>query len=308
MHLVAFHVEPSAAAKERIAASCSAYHADTDYQSLLDILFRSARLFHPEVRCAVLTDERTPFDSLSGDIAIHRFQVDPDRVMFSRLLAQIEYVQQQVADDAVVFLDSDMIVNSPGDELTRADCDLMLTYRDHPEMPLNGGVISLPAGSHAGALRFLERVCVLYAECFADAQHWWGDQHALIAAVGHEAFRRRTSDRLTVDHVRLGFLPCNQFNYSPENWILEVTSELTDKKILHFKGERKRLMPLYWDLHLAGRERAAAPPDPARRLWKRRALQMRGCSERALAAMRSGVKLPGKWARSLRDGLLRRAG
>src|SRR5262245_17858497 len=93
LHVVAFHVEPGAEALVKIADSCSAFHAETDYRRLMRILFESAELFHPGVVRAVLTDERTPFESLPADVTIRRAAVDPARVMYSRLVAQIDYLR-----------------------------------------------------------------------------------------------------------------------------------------------------------------------------------------------------------------------
>jgi lipopolysaccharide biosynthesis glycosyltransferase len=274
MHFVAFHVEPSAAGAARMEASCSAFHAETDYRRLLDILFSSVGLHHPDATRAVLTDERTPLDSLSPAIAVRRSAVDPDRVMYSRLLAQIEYLQRHADGESVAFLDADMIVNANFDALLADDFDIALTYRSDPDMPLNGGVILVRAGRQAAAIRFLEQVRAIYAERFFAAAHWWGDQHALIAAVGSERFARRIGDRLTVGGVKLRFLPCDQYNFSPENDPAAVARPLPDKAILHFKGERKRLMPGYWNAHLAPREpdgsvscqppRSAMSHDPVR--------------------------------------------
>lgn len=307
VHVVAFHVEPSAAATERIAASCSSFHADTDYRRLLTILFRSVDLFHPGARRAVLTDERTPFGQLPEGVRVHRCAIDSDRVMYSRLLAQLDYVRHHAGNEPIAFLDSDMILNGPLWPQRRQEFDVALTYRDNAEMPVNGGVILVQAGAQRAAIAFLERVREIYAARFSDAGHWWGDQRALIAAIGHERYACRDSDLLILDEARILLLPCDTHNFSPGKSISAIASELHGKTILHFKGTRKRLMPLYWKAHLSHRMTVtgSASNDAS---WRQRALRLRGYSERAWAVVRSGVRLPGTFTRRLGRRMRSRAG
>ncbi len=304
VHFVAFHVEPSAAATERIAASCASFRAETDYRRLLTILFRSVHLFHPGARCAVLTDGGTPFDDLPQGVRVHRSVIDSDSVMYSRLVAQIDYLRNHAGNEAVAFLDSDMILNGPLWPQQGQEFDVALTYRDSPEMPVNGGVILVQAGAQQAAIAFLERVREIYASRFSDAQHWWGDQQALIAAIGRERYARRDSDLLTLDVARIRLLPCDTHNFSPAKRISAIASELHGKTILHFKGERKRLMPLYWNAHLSNRSDVTGSASNASR-WPQRALRWRGYWERVWAFGWSAIRLPrrviGRFARRLRS-------
>ena len=51
---------------------------------------------------------------------------------------------------------------------------------------------------------------------------------------------------IDVDGCRVLLLPCDTYNFSPENKYKEICSALSEKVVLHFKGERKRLMPHFW--------------------------------------------------------------
>jgi hypothetical protein len=252
-HVVAFHVAPSQEGADRIERACSAFHAENDYLALLDILFRSSELQNAAAQSAVLTDVATDMASLENRVTVIRAPVDPDRVMFSRMLSQIDYLDRRAATDDVAFVDSDMIINASLATVFAEDFDIALSYRNNPEMPINGGVIFVKGGRAAAAARLLRRVCQSYADKFFAQAHWWGDQRALIDVIGHDRFARRTSDRLTVDGVKVRLLPCERYNFSPENELRAIARPLRDKVILHFKGERKRLMPLYWQAHLANR-------------------------------------------------------
>jgi hypothetical protein len=286
MHFVAFHVEPSAAGAARITESCSAFHADTNYRRLLTILFASVELFHAGATPAVLSDEHTPLDFLPPNVKVRRYRVDPDRITYSRVVAQVDYMQSLGVDSPVFFLDSDMIVNADLAPLSAEECDLALTYRNHPEMPLNGGLILVRGGSAGRGARFLEHVRATYASQFSSSQHWWGDQLALIAAVGRKRFESRKEDLLTVDGVRIRLLPCAQYNFSPDNRIRSISHELRDKCILHFKGERKRLMPLYWNTYLAPSTTVAGRLR-LDRFWRQQSLRLRDYRERAASNFNS---------------------
>src|SRR5689334_13667682 len=95
LQFVVFYVDATAAAVREIVTRFPAFPTETDYQELLAILFRSVDLFHPGARATVLTDERTRFGSLPPNVAVARFGVDPDRIVYSRLSAQIEHLTRQ---------------------------------------------------------------------------------------------------------------------------------------------------------------------------------------------------------------------
>jgi hypothetical protein len=263
VHFVVFFVEPSADAEREIVSRVPAFRAYSGYRGLLTILFRSVELFHPAARTVVLTDERTPLASLPVNATVVRCPVDRDRIMHSRLLAQIDYLRHQAGNSAVVFLDPDIIVNADLTPLLAEDFDIALTYRDLPQMPINDGVIVLNAGRRRGGLRFLERVRSIYDRHCADDPYWFGSQRAYIAALGKK-FAHRRSDIIDVRRSRVRLLPCEQWNFSPGHEEQAMAADLRDKYVLHFKGERKWMMPLYWQKHVRGISSRLAPGKPAR--------------------------------------------
>lgn len=257
-----FYVEPSAGAVQEIVARWPAFRVDTEYRDLLAILFRSVELFHPGAKTVLLTDERTPLEALSADTEVVRCRVDRDRVVHSRLLAQIAYLRHRAGKSAVVFLDPDIIVNADLTPLLVEEFDVALTYRDLPEMPINDGVIVVNARAGRAGLRFLKRVRSIYDRYCADDPYWFGSQRAFIAALGKQ-FANRSSDVIEVRRCRVRLLPCEQWNFSPEHNEEENAAELRNKYILHFKGERKSLMPLYWEKHISHTQPRPADGNPA---------------------------------------------
>jgi hypothetical protein len=203
----------------------------------------------PGAKTILLTDERTPLGALPANVEVVRCSVDRDRVVHSRLLAHIDYLRDRAGESAVVFLDPDVIVNADLTPLLAEEFDVALTYRDLPQMPINDGVIVINARAARAGLRFLNRVRSIYDRHCADDPYWFGSQRALIAALGTR-FADRRSDLIRVRRCRVRLLPCEQWNFSPEPDQHAIAAELGDKYILHFKGERKPLMPLYWDKHI----------------------------------------------------------
>lgn len=51
-------------------------------------------------------------------------------------------------------------------------------------------------------------------------------------------------------------LPCERYNHTPGNRYRKVLRPQGERRLLHFKGDRKRLMSLFWHTQLAGRPRA----------------------------------------------------
>jgi hypothetical protein len=262
VHFVVFYVEPTAAAAREIVARFPAFRLDSEYRDLLAILFGSVELFHPGAKTILLTDEATSLEALPANTEVVRCRVDRDQVVHSRLLAQIEYLRDRAGKSAVVFLDPDVIVNSDLTPLLAEEFDVALTYRDLPQMPINDGVIVINARVGGAGLRFLKRVRSIYDRHCADDPYWFGSQRAFIAALG-ERFASRRSDVIDVHRCRVRLLPCEQWNFSPEPDEQAIAAELRDKYILHFKGERKSLMPLYWDKHVSPTQGRLAVADPA---------------------------------------------
>ena len=85
-----------------------------------------------------------------------------------------------------------------------------------------------------------------------------------------------------VDGCRILMLPCDTYNFSPDNRFAEVAAYRSDKVILHFKGERKRLMGPYWQAWL--RPRSASILARLQALAERRRITRHIRSEARLPA------------------------
>jgi hypothetical protein len=231
------------------------------YEEMIHMLFSSARLFNPECICEVLTDLTTQFtvNEHEPEFLVHRFSVNPKTIMYSRLCSQIEYLKQQKERDDVVFLDSDMLINGELNCLFQVPFALGLTIRDDSEMPINGGIFFISGAHRDKATRILENVRDIYAEKYADQSTWWGDQLALREVIFGDS--KQTTNECTnyplsylysdkSDEIAL--FSCETYNYSPPytSMYRDLARRRVSEVIIHFKGERKKLMFLYWQAFL----------------------------------------------------------
>jgi len=112
---VSFHADrPAGAAGAHPNANLDA----DSYRRMLDLLFRSVRLTHPDAPCVLLTDAGTRLDGVAGSVQRLDGPVDHAALMLSRTLAQAAFVERSDFARPLVLLDSD-ILRRP--RLTAAD-------------------------------------------------------------------------------------------------------------------------------------------------------------------------------------------
>jgi hypothetical protein len=222
-----------------------------DYVDMAALAFQSAALFHPGCRRVILTDDATAFPGLPSDVEVVRRPIDSTKVMYERMVSELEFIREHGRDSDLLFIDADMLINGPLDSLFARDLDLGLTYRDKPDMPINGGLIAVARHGSAAAEAFFGRVVDVMRTEYSHTLGWFCDQYGIIDTIGRERFEQRpSSDLIDVDGVRIALWPCDTHNYSPRNAWRHILFRETRRKIIHFKGPRKRLMRPYWEVHL----------------------------------------------------------
>jgi hypothetical protein len=231
------------------------YKTVDGYRRMIAMLFVSIRRSNPGSTCVILSDAHTRgLDDLGADEVL-RFDVDAQQLMLARMEAQLEYLRQHPAGDALVLLDSDMLVVESIAPVFAGTFAVGVTHReDEKEMPYNGGIFFLRSQRLPEAIQFFERMRAIYLRDYAEYAAWWGDQMALRDAVGES--KERFGDGV----VRV--FPCSTFNYSPAYGRVyrEVLREPRRASIWHFKGSRKLAMRAYFGTQLSPRpaSRAAA--------------------------------------------------
>lgn len=213
----------------------------------IEAMFLSAELFHPGCEKVLLTDTTTRLEALAPDIQVIRFpDLNAATPAFSRLQAQIAYLEQLDSPKNLLFLDSDILINANLDALFERPFDVALTYRLHMKMLFNGGVIFIKEREHAGS-RFLMKIREHFLQHHSRYLTWYGFQLSLLTYVHPDRFLGRPTDTLTIDGLRILFLDCATYNFTPSRKTNAITVEYSDKKILHFIGKRKFLFWQYWE-------------------------------------------------------------
>ncbi len=218
------------------------------YMRMLDLLFRSARLFHPGGACTLLTTPATRVRGVGGPLRRIHVPVDHSALMLSRSRAQLACVERSDFARPLVLLDSDILLRGSLQPLFDDDFDVALTWRVNKTMPVNGGLVVLHHRRPDVSRAFYQRFLRVYEERYAANGNagWYGDQLALRDLVG---LSYRDVDRHPLverDGCRIRLLPCDVYNFSPDNTLAAIADGLPDKLVLHFKGQRKRLMEPFW--------------------------------------------------------------
>jgi hypothetical protein len=252
-NFVTFHVDVSTLSSvDPVHPNANLQH--DEYLSMIDLMFRSARLFHREATFTMLTNSTARFAKISESFVRIDSDVRPEHIMLDRMRAQTEFAQSYDFSRPVILLDTDIIINRQLDELLAQDFDVGLTWRDE-KMPINGGVIILNNRRPDAVRQFLTQVYKIYTELYAEQGKWFGDQLALHKYLNLNIQDMKNCPTVEVDGVRILFLPCETYNFSPENDITSIQTGLQDKLLLHFKGPRKLLMKLFWDADLLPKTR-----------------------------------------------------
>lgn len=218
------------------------------FVDLARLSIASVRKVDPTAKVYVWTDEPETTHRIK-DVVWQTLA--PGRpAMVANLDAQIAALNYLERGERALFLDADVLMRRkfPWSLVP----DLYVTWRDHvnhdPEpaklQPYNYGVL----GCHVRP-QTLEAFYWLRARILAmnvRNQGWYGNQLALAELVGKAPIQGQSdkdvhirwspNDRGTLLTVRQ--LPCETFNYSPNS----ADEDVSEKAILHMKGDRKDLM------------------------------------------------------------------
>jgi len=224
---------------------------------LINLHFQSARIYHPNAPMYVLTDKHTPFSDLSPQIRIKRYDIAWQEQLLNRWDARVQYLREFDFASHLVVTDYDILFHASLENLFRQDFDIALTYRKDSElapqrrhMPINGGVLLIKKFSREKSLPLMEKFYQEYRSKHAD-EPWWGEQQVMANLIGLENIPKNGQKTVEVAGVKFLLLPCETYNFSPDNNYRAIRKEIKNKPIIHFKGKRIRLMKMYWNLYLS---------------------------------------------------------
>lgn len=218
---------------------------------MINMMLRSARLFHPAMTATILTDEYTDLTGITVPMRRVEGPIEHTRLMYERTRAQLNHVLTSDFAVPLVLLDTDILINASLTNLVQLPFDVALTWRQNPKMAINGGFLVLNNQRPKAVKAFFERFASIYQQSYSDQSAWFGDQLALQECIGLSPEAIARQEFVDVDGCRIMLLPCDTYNFSPKNRFREIVKPFEGKVVLHFKGERKRLMSWYWNAHLA---------------------------------------------------------
>lgn len=249
LRVVTFFVDPPK--KQRLVAG------ELSGQEQVELLYRSAKVFEPDIALTILTSPETDLSRLTFQYDRVSKPIDHDHLTLERARMQLEFVKTHTAGERLLFVDSDILVAGSIAAAFSNEYDIGLTWRHDAEMPFNIGVMFVSNGTPAICVRFFRALLDIFERLPEQSLRWYGDQIALAQLVNLTPREIAVSQIFVKDGIRFRFFPCETYNYTPLNTSLAVRRLPDGAKLIHFKGNRRPMMEPMWRLHLdpAGRSR-----------------------------------------------------
>lgn len=223
------------------------------YSHILAHFVRAAHALIPKCNIILVTSgEAEVGDGLKG-AQIVRLKVDSYSPMLERAYAMNAYVKSSLFTANTLFLDSDAIINGNIQDIFDRKFDVGLTFREDSHlMPINEGVLLASARNKSAVHDFFDRYLGTYTNLledlkiaerfgseFSNLKKWRGGQLSLNAVVADQLARRRNSESGGQrGRSNLEFFHCDRYNFTPGARAYS-DSELSEKKIIHLKGNLK---------------------------------------------------------------------
>ncbi len=247
VYCVTSHVDLSADKRD---VHPNANLAKNEYIQMLDWMMCSFQLVSPTDKKYVLTNHITQFPSLHEKFTVVRSDMNKPTLMFDRMVAQSQFLENVASEGSdVCFLDTDILINKSFEEIWKKDFDVALTYRKNDQMPINGGFIL--ARNNSRTRGFFKQCLEIYQGLQPDQKQWWGDQISIAKYIG-ELSLIDGREYIEVQGLKILLLDCGVYNFTPKT-LKAISNELTEKYVLHFKGDKKQLMGPYWNSYLLSR-------------------------------------------------------
>jgi hypothetical protein len=253
---VTFYMALSTEKREHLRESTSSFSVSDDALVWIDLLFRSARYFHDDCRCVLLTDKQTALTA-SKTTEVFRYSFCAGDPLWNRLIANRDFLRASDDSSHIAFVDFDILLNAALTPVFADTFDVALTHRPHHSMPINAGVMLVKAGSREPALAFFDQLLEIYEERFQQ-DPWWGEQLALALMLGDSIKQEIPPSYIETAVAQIRILPGAEYNYTP-NRTRNLFSMGENVSLLHFKGKRKPMMWDHWAAHHLRSEQPNAP-------------------------------------------------
>ena len=137
INFVAFHIDiDDKVLKEAQSVAKAVNNEETENQ--LELMFSSVKKFYPKASLYILTDKTSKVNEYENSNVI-RYDLDKRYPILSRNKAWYKFLDRE--ENATIFLDSDILINSCFDELMATEFDIAFTYRNWKKWPINLGIV-----------------------------------------------------------------------------------------------------------------------------------------------------------------------
>jgi len=151
---------------------------------MIHLLFESARVTHPNCRLVILTDMDTKFtNAVDPGVAgpkvelVRNKGLDVQEGMISRMKARTRFLTEEFRKGSthnLVFLDTDMLITRPLDNVFFHNYDVAATWREDKEMPVNGGILFVKKENTNKGMQFFENMLDITLRQQSVLRRWFG--------------------------------------------------------------------------------------------------------------------------------------
>lgn len=210
----------------------------------------SVRHHYPDAELVVLSDQHTDLHlPRESPWRIERFHRDEDNhhIAVFRRGIEADFLSHH-RGGVHLLLDPDVLIQRRLDWAFLVPAEIIVSWRDQPKWPINLGVLMV-GNANAGSY-FLQGLINRMLAMSSKQQRWMGDQDAACELLAPHY--QGPGQAIAWAGVRVWPMPAHEINHAPEPGELPGDRAKTSRaSVLHFKGGRKSLMPVYLETILA---------------------------------------------------------
>ena len=183
------------------------------------------------------------------------YNIDYNNLMFERVLCMYNFVNSKFFKNNTCFVDSDAFVKIDKLNLFDNEFDVALTHRDISGfMPINEGVFFVKVQNIENVKNFFKEYLSNFLTISEsdlikkyynmNIKQWRGGQLSLNMIVYRNGSKFLDYESIEDTKFKLLILPVYYYNFSPEVGKQYSLNFIKQKKVLHFKGNRKKYFSL----------------------------------------------------------------
>lgn len=231
---------------------------------IIEAFFTSVALFHPNSRRILIVDQQVDVKKLRGPFETRKEKRNTPFFPLEKFAAWRHFLLDSNKEEGpVLFMDWDIIVQERLDSIFLGEQDFFICYTDKKEIGpnhFNVGVMGVGANSKKKVAHFFHLLLfMIQSNKAASMIDWWGDQAAVEAVFAPywEQILSKQEAYLPRENLHVKFLDEAIYNRPMYDYL----NTLIEAKILHFRGNAKKKLLLYWHNHKVALQELAGKID-----------------------------------------------